>query len=1246
MPNVFTYKQSFNGGEVAPDFYGQITDGKYQTGVATMRNFIALPHGPAQNRPGTKFIRAAKNADSPIRLIPFVYSLEQTYVIEVGPNYMRFHTNGATVLCPTTGVLPWTSVITYAQGALVTYGGSTWYSMVGANLNHTPGPLSAWWYEQPATGEYEIPSLFFTEDIDNLHYAQSNDVLTFVAEESAPYELRRYGATDWRLVGISFGPTISAPATVTAVATVGTGTTTYNYKVSAVTSAGVESRASTSVGTCTNNLLGTGHYNTISWTSVSGALRYNVYKESNGVYAYIGQAEGVNFIDDNIAGDLSKTAAISFSVFTEYGYPAAVTYYEQRRAFGGFDSSFTDPFPQTILMTKPGTEANMDYSLPSIDTDSLRFNIASREVNSIRHLVPLQDLIVLTNAAEWRVSSVDGGALTPSTIQVKAQSYVGSNNVQPVVINNNILFAANRGGHVRELAYSFAAGGYLTGDLSLRAPHLFDGNAITDMSLQKAPQQVAWFCSTTGQLLGLTYVPEQQLAAWHRHDTVKGFFRSVCAVPEGNEDAVYVAVIREINGVTQTYIERFSSRQFVNLEDAWFVDCGLSTNTATATYPSMQISGGVTWGPSDSFTLTAGSALFSYPGTSDIGDEIRFTDDAGTDYVMTIETVSSTTVATGTVDKAIDLAEVNYVPAAPVSYPDSINPATGVTSSTITLTNGNLTMEATSGFWYGGKSKYWHTTGKKYFEITNVVDSPNGILAGLCDASCDFTFASNYVGLSNTSTRGRSWGIWANRAAGILTYGDDTNATPSGTPITTGGRISVAVDFDAGKLWFGLDGAWVGSGNPAAGTNPTYTFTPNMALFAATTITGAGQKVTHNFGASAFAYTLPSGFESWNTLAGNTATFFDRNVESAITLSGGNLAAKRNTGVVNWYGVVSTNAHSTGKKYFEVTQTVYSSASMMVGLCQSFLDAGVWAAYPGTTNYLGYTSTGWGLLFNDSSTPTSVALYNSAVPSSISNAPLLTNGSVVGVAVDFDAGKAWFSLNGTWIGSGNPVTGANPSFTFTANSSLVAALSFYDNVAEASVNFGVTPFTYTQPTGFGDWGLTPATGAPYIQLSSSGYFIARDSFGGLSHLEGETVSILGDGAVFPQKVVTGGTVTLDQPVQKAIIGLPITADIQTLPLAMNIDGGYGQNRPKNVNRLGLRVYRSSGLFAGPSTDKLTEFKQRTTEPAGTPPSLKTDEIDIAVTPSWSNMGGQVYIRQADPLPVTLVSITTDVTVGN
>ena len=531
--NNRTYKASFNGGELTPEFFGQIGDAKFQTGLALCRNFVVKPQGPIENRAGFAFVREVKDSTKKVRLLPFTFSTTQTMILELGAGYFRFHTMGATLL---NGAVP-----------------------------------------------YEIANAYAEVDLFDIHIIQSGDVLTLVHQNYAPMELRRMGALNWVLAPIVFTPQVLPPPAVGATSS-GAGTQyDYSYVVTTFSTDLLTQSEASAAGTCQNNIFASGAKNTITWTppagAVAGTTQYAVYKKVGGTYGYIGRTTDSSLVDDNIAADLSLTPPTYDTVFQAAGdYPAAVSYYEQRRTFGG-----TGNAPQKIWMTRSGTEADMSYSLPTKDDDRIAFRIAAREANTIRHLVPLSDLIVLTSSAEFRVTSINTDALTPTSISVKPQSYIGANNVQPCLINSNLLYGAARGGHMREMAYSRDAGGYMSGDLSLRSTHLFDDFELLDIAYAKAPMPIIWSISSSGKLLGLTYVPEQQVGAWHQHDT-DGVFESCAVVAEGREDVLYVVVRRTIEGVDRRYIERQASRKFTALPDAFFVDSGATySGTATTT---------------------------------------------------------------------------------------------------------------------------------------------------------------------------------------------------------------------------------------------------------------------------------------------------------------------------------------------------------------------------------------------------------------------------------------------------------------------------------------------------------------------------------------------------------------------------------------------------------------------------------------------------------------------------------------
>ena len=217
-----------------------------------------------------------------------------------------------------------------------------------------------------------------------------------------------------------------------------------------------------------------------------------------------------------------------------------------------------------------------------LDDDAITFTVASREVNYVRHMIEMTDLIVLTSSGEWIVQGDANGVLTPSAISVNRQGYNGCSDVPPIVVNYTIIYIQAKGSQVRSLAYQYMSGAYVGEDMTIMSSHLFQGHTILEWAYQQIPFACIWAVRDDGVLLGFTYLQEQQVAAWHRHDT-DGLFESVCTIVEGNVDAVYVVVNRTINGQTKRYIERFDSRQFDLIQDAFFVDAGLSYSGSPAT---------------------------------------------------------------------------------------------------------------------------------------------------------------------------------------------------------------------------------------------------------------------------------------------------------------------------------------------------------------------------------------------------------------------------------------------------------------------------------------------------------------------------------------------------------------------------------------------------------------------------------------------------------------------------------------
>lgn len=168
---------------------------------------------------------------------------------------------------------------------------------------------------------------------------------------------------------------------------------------------------------------------------------------------------------------------------------------------------------------------------------------------------------------------------------------------------------------------------------------------------------------------------------------------------------------------------------------------------------------------------------------------------------------------------------------------------------------------------------------------------------------------------------------------------------------------------------------------------------------------------------------------------------------------------------------------------------------------------------------------------------------------------------------------------------------------------------------------------YTFPTPSGKWTLT----APV------------SSVGGLHHLEGAAVSVLADGNVLSRRVVTEGTITLDQPASRIIIGLPFSCRAKTLPLIApgeNIEG-----KRKRIVAVSMRLNNSRALKVGDSYDRVYDLPERSNESWGNPVRAINGLVRTPIGTTWDEEAFTYFLLE-DPLPVTLLSLVQSVEVGD
>lgn len=263
-----------------------------------------------------------------------------------------------------------------------------------------------------------------------------------------------------------------------------------------------------------------------------------------------------------------ETRDFAFAAWNgEKGYPSATGFYEDRLVFAG-----SKGFPQTFWTSKTGDYYNFGTSIPSADDDGITATLNGGQMNGIKAIIAFGEMLLLTAGGEFKVSG-GGKAITGSNVLSQPQEYRGVSDVNPVTIGSRIIYVQHQGNIIRDLAYSYDVDKYTGDDLNLLASHLFEGHKIISMTYQQIPNSIVWCVRDDGLLLGLTYIKEQDIYAWHQHTTAGGKFVSVCNIGGSTEDKLYAVIERG----GQYYVEIMESRdKSTNVEDQFFVDSGIT----------------------------------------------------------------------------------------------------------------------------------------------------------------------------------------------------------------------------------------------------------------------------------------------------------------------------------------------------------------------------------------------------------------------------------------------------------------------------------------------------------------------------------------------------------------------------------------------------------------------------------------------------------------------------------------------
>ncbi len=517
MPRAAPIFTTFNAGEWTPHLWGRVDLQKYPNACRTLVNFLPLPQGAAQRRPGTRFV-AETAANGVARLIPFEFSTAQAYAIEAGSLYFRFYRDGGRIESP-----PGTSI--------------------------------------------EVATPYSASQINGLKWAQSADVLYLCHSAHAPRKLSRTSHTNWTFSVLSQTDGPYLDSNVDAAKTLQASATTVGSSIT-LTAAGHSPFASTDVGRHVRLRVG----GTWGWVKITA----------------FGSSTSVTATVMSVLGGVTATSEWRLGAWSDTtGWPTCVTFHEERLFLAGNASQ-----PQTFWASVSGDYENFAPSTVAgqVTADSaLTFTISDDRVNAVRWLSAGRVLSVGTSGGEFAVqASTLNESLTPDNIAVRRETTVGSADETAVRVGNAVLYVQRVRRKLFEIAYAPEADAFVSPEMTILARHLVRGG-IRHIAFQQEPWSILWACLDDGNLVGLTYLKEQQVIGWHRHviggTNVKVL--SLTTIPGDGYDELWLVVERTIGGAAKRYVERMAPEFWPDSESdksgCFFVDGGLSYSGPPAT---------------------------------------------------------------------------------------------------------------------------------------------------------------------------------------------------------------------------------------------------------------------------------------------------------------------------------------------------------------------------------------------------------------------------------------------------------------------------------------------------------------------------------------------------------------------------------------------------------------------------------------------------------------------------------------
>jgi hypothetical protein len=643
--SIFNYYiPSFNGGLQDPLSYSRIDLPQQKFGCRTLTNFIPYAQGPIIKRSGTKYA-AHRRLSTATKLRSFESTEGGAYLLEFGDQYVRFFKNKAPIFHDSAkvtngtfaaNITGWTNGSTgtasiahdagnqrmslvgaaasvsqasqqvtslmtgYTQYQLIfdavgndvtikigsTAGSSsiasrTFTAASSRTLTFTSNASSFYiTFQNPNNNtaqvdnvvlnqQYTVTSPYLAADISSLQFADKEDSIIIVNRSYQPRKLTKTTDTSWAFTTLGFldGPYYDEKDTVYG----GAGTRKTMTPSSATAAGTMTASSATFSASDVGKWIRARDVITNAW----GAAKITSYVSSTVVN-----------IDPTVVGGnkFPATTALPLwrmSYLSSAGpWPGSVAIFEDRVFYGNFTG-----FPSAIFASNTGTlelfNPDADFNDTLSGSTALTLSVPKGKLN---WMIANQRLFVGSSSDLFVITGTAAG-LSVETAKSRETSSSSSSSALPLQVQSSIIFINSFTTSLYGVTYFNEEDSYVPTLLSGPVSTLFK-DGVSEITYQETPIPIIWARTVNNELYGLTYLKDQKVQAWHKHELggTAVAIQGIAAARGSVQHNLWLATSRTINGGTAYYIEYLDDLfEDKTLPNAYFLDCGITDTSASTT---------------------------------------------------------------------------------------------------------------------------------------------------------------------------------------------------------------------------------------------------------------------------------------------------------------------------------------------------------------------------------------------------------------------------------------------------------------------------------------------------------------------------------------------------------------------------------------------------------------------------------------------------------------------------------------